>query len=94
MVDVTSVNGVFDWVFRTLESNIAGSIGLMLLFIAVALLFLLFLMKAGRFVVVGFMSVLFIGLASYGYTYINWLAGLAFVAVGLMLAFIFLKFLD
>lgn len=91
MVDVNSVGGIFNFVFSFFDTSFLGSLAIMSLCLMIALIVLLFLMRAGRFVVVGFMAVLWIGLSSYGFAYVGWLAGLAFVIVGIMLAFIVMK---
>ena len=92
--DLTSIDGMLDFLFQGIENNIFGSLGLTMLAIIGVFLTILFLMKPNRFVVIGWVSVLFIGLASFGYSYVGWLGGLAFVFVGIALGFIFLKILD
>ena len=91
MADVTQINGLFDYVFDFIGQDLFGSIGLFMLFLIAVFVVMAFVMGAGKIFVVAMGGVLFIGLTTFGFVYIGWLAGLGFVLAGIILGYIILR---
>jgi hypothetical protein len=89
--NLTSVGGFVETIFSSLEQGVFGSTALMFLFLLIVASIFLFRMGMSRFAVMGFGMVLLLGLATYGYTYIGWLAGLVALLLGVLLWFLYSK---
>ena len=95
MTDVLSIEGLFEFLFGGLEGGLFGSMGLMFLAIIIIVTILLFMMRASRFAVVGFLGVAVLGLTlGFGYTIAGWLGAGAVVVMFVLLAIGFIKIMS
>lgn len=84
-IDWSTFNGPLDWIFHSFDSQLFGAVGVMMIFLIVALFAALMFMNANKFTVFGFMGSLLLAMGYYGYSIIGWIAPLAAVLMGLIL---------
>ena len=90
-LDTTTYNGFFDWIFHTLDVNLFGAVGIMMLFLIILVFALLMYFNANKFVVFGFMASLLLAFGIYGYSIIGWIAPVGAMLAGLLLGLAFIK---
>lgn len=90
MPDVTQIGGFLDWVFNTFKNDLFGSSILMFFFIATAVIVLLVLMRASKFVFIGFFAAALLGLSYFGFMYMAWIPAFVWVIIGIAIAVIIL----
>ena len=90
MSDVTQLGGFLDWIFNTFKNDFFGSQPMMVFFVITAMLVLLVIMNASKFVFVGFFASCLIGLGYFGFMYMAWIPIFAWVIIGLSIGLIVL----
>lgn len=90
-IDMSSGNGVFDWLFHSADVYLFGSVGLMVFAILAGIMLLLMFFNANRFTVIGFMGSVMLALGIYGYTIVGWIAPVGAMIAGLLFAVAFIK---
>ena len=83
--DPTNINSFFDWMFHSLDTQLFGHVGITLYFLLFLVVALVFFFNANKFTATGFVAVFLIGLGSYGYTIVGWIAPLGAMMGGLVL---------
>lgn len=86
MVDITTINGFMNTIFGFADTNMLGSVSLMVLFLVIFLIIFLARMGANVVFMSAFIGILLFGLSMFGYTTIGWIGGFGILLLGIMLA--------
>jgi hypothetical protein len=90
-VDYTNIESTLGWMFHSVDVDLFGSTGIMLLFLILIIFVLLMFFNANRFTTIGFMATLLIALGFFGYSIVGWIAPVGAILAGLVLGIIFIK---
>jgi len=94
MVDLTTINGFFDFFLHGLDQYLFGSIALSVILILLFIFLLLTFFNANKFTAFGFMSCGFLAMGIYGYSFFGWIAPLGAILAGLLLGLAFVRILN
>ncbi len=91
IVDFSSVNGFFDWIFNSFNVDLFGSVTITVLLLLFITFSILMFFNANKFTVFGFMCSLLMGFGFYGYSIVGWIAPLGAMLAGLLLGLAFIR---
>jgi hypothetical protein len=90
-LDMTNINSFFDWIFHSLDVDLFGAVGIMMLILILIVFAILMFFNANKFTVFGFMATLLLAMGWFGYTIVGWIAPVAAIIAGLLLGVAIIK---
>jgi hypothetical protein len=84
-VDLTDTNSIFDWMFHSLDTNLFGAVGIMMLLLIIIVFAILMFFNANKFTMFGFMASMLFAMGWFGYTIVGWIAPVGAILAGLLL---------